>query len=76
MKKPKPFATEVELCSAFLSALPKGWTAYAETRKAAAFREHIRQIGGRFSDLPRGSFSWVGTSVNTLLLTVQPGRRM
>lgn len=31
MKKPKPFATEVELCAAFLSALPKGWTAYAET---------------------------------------------
>jgi len=31
MKKPKPFATEVDLCAAFLSALPKGWTAYNET---------------------------------------------
>lgn len=31
MKKPKPFATEVELCAAFLAALPAGWTAYAET---------------------------------------------
>lgn len=31
MKKPKLFATEVELCAAFLAALPKGWTAYAET---------------------------------------------
>ncbi len=31
MKKPKPFATEVDLCAAFLAALPKGWTPYAET---------------------------------------------
>lgn len=31
MKAPKPFATEVELCAAFLSVLPAGWTAYAET---------------------------------------------
>lgn len=31
MKKPKPFATEVELCAAFLAALPAGWTAYNET---------------------------------------------
>lgn len=31
MKKPKPFATEVELCAAFLKALPAGWTAYNET---------------------------------------------
>lgn len=31
MKKPKPFATEVELCAVFLAALPAGWTAYAET---------------------------------------------
>jgi hypothetical protein len=27
MKKPKPFATEVELCVAFLVTLPKGWVA-------------------------------------------------
>ncbi len=31
MKKPKPFATEVDLCAAFLAALPAGWTAYNET---------------------------------------------
>lgn len=30
-KKEKLFATEVELCAAFISALPDGWTAYAET---------------------------------------------
>lgn len=29
--KPKPFATEVDLCAAFLAALPAGWTAYNET---------------------------------------------
>ena len=30
-KRPKPFATEVDLCARFLSALPDGWTPYAET---------------------------------------------
>lgn len=27
----KPFAKETDLCSAFIAALPKGWTAYPET---------------------------------------------
>ena len=31
MPKPKPFATEVELCKRFLSGIPKEWTAFAET---------------------------------------------
>lgn len=31
MKKPKPFATEVDLCAAFLSVLPEAWTPFAET---------------------------------------------
>lgn len=31
MRKPKQFATEVALCEEFLSALPDGWTPYAET---------------------------------------------
>lgn len=30
-KKIKPFATEVDLCAAFLSVLPKEWVSYAET---------------------------------------------
>lgn len=30
MKKPKPFATEVDLCAAFLSALPEEWVNYNE----------------------------------------------
>lgn len=29
-KKPKPFATEADMCAAFLKALPKGWTPFAE----------------------------------------------
>lgn len=32
MKREKPFATEVDLCAAFLAALPEGWSAYAETQ--------------------------------------------
>ena len=29
--KPKPFATEADLCAAFIVALPAAWTSYAET---------------------------------------------
>lgn len=29
--KAKPFATEADLCTAFIAVIPKGWTAYAET---------------------------------------------
>lgn len=31
MTRAKPFATEAELCAAFLTTVPDGWTAYAET---------------------------------------------
>lgn len=31
-KKEKQFATEAELCAAFIKALPDGWTSYAETQ--------------------------------------------
>lgn len=30
MKKPKPFATEADLCARFLSSIPDEWTAYKE----------------------------------------------
>lgn len=30
-KTEKPFAFEADLCAAFIAALPKGWTSYAET---------------------------------------------
>jgi predicted RNA methylase len=45
-------------------------TEFAETRKASAFRAHIKKLGGRMLDLPARSFSEVGTNVNTILLTV------
>jgi hypothetical protein len=31
MKAPKPFAKETDLCAAFIKAVPKEWTVYAET---------------------------------------------
>ncbi|MBK3735557.1 hypothetical protein GAY29_21115 [Azospirillum brasilense] len=31
MKRPPQFATEADLCSAFMAQLPPGWTAYPET---------------------------------------------
>ncbi len=45
-------------------------TEFAESRKANAFRAHVAKLGGRFFDLPRNSFSEVGTNVNTILRTV------
>jgi 16S rRNA G1207 methylase RsmC len=53
-----------------LVAVMSAHTEFAESRKATAFRAHIKKLGGRFSDLPRNSFSEVGTNVNTILLTV------
>lgn len=31
MKKPKPFATEADLCKRFIASLPEGWVSYPET---------------------------------------------
>lgn len=53
-----------------LVAVMSAHTEFAETRKATAFRAHIKKLGGRFADLPRNSFSSVGTNVNTILLKV------
>lgn len=54
-----------------LVAIMSAHTEFAESRKAKAFRDHIAKLGGRFWDLPRNSFSEVGTNVNTIMLTVQ-----
>jgi hypothetical protein len=53
-----------------LVAVMSAHTEFAESRKATAFRAHIKKLGGRLSDLPRNSFSEVGTNVNTILLVV------
>jgi hypothetical protein len=53
-----------------LVAIMSAHTEFAESRKAVAFREHIAKLNGKFSDNPSGSFSSVGTNVNTLTLRV------
>lgn len=57
---------------------PDGWlisimsagTEFRGTKKAKAFRALMRKLGGRFQDLPPGSFSEVGTNVNTIIVRV------
>lgn len=53
-----------------LVAIMSAHTEFAETKKAAAFRDHIAKLNGTFSDNPRNSFSTVGTNVNTITLKV------
>ncbi|MBN9314201.1 MAG: DUF4942 domain-containing protein [Devosia sp.] len=52
-----------------LTAIMSAGTEFRETRKATAFREFVASHGGEFVDLPAGSFSEVGTNVNTLYVT-------
>jgi len=55
----------------WLIAIMSAGTEFRETRKAKAFRALMKQLGGRFMDLPPGSFSDVGTNVNTMLVRVK-----
>lgn len=54
-----------------LVAIMSAGTEFRETKKSQAFRALIERMGGAFSDLPAGSFSSVGTNINTLLLRVR-----
>jgi hypothetical protein len=54
----------------FLTAIMSAGTEFRETRKSVAFRAMIEKLNGKFRDLPAGSFSSVGTNVNTLYLRV------
>ena len=54
-----------------LVAIMSAGTEFRETKKSAAFRAHIEKLGGAFRDLPPGSFSSVGTNVNTIVLKVR-----
>ena len=60
------FLNETGLLIAVMSA----GTEFRETAKARAFRDHMAHLNARWKDLPSGSFSSVGTNVNTLLLKV------
>lgn len=53
-----------------LYAIMSAGTEFRETRKSIAFREMIAKLNGKFNDLPAGSFSSVGTNVNTIRLRV------
>lgn len=52
----------------FLLSIMSAGTEFRETRKAAAFRKLLADRGGWMVDLPEGSFSDVGTNVNTVLV--------
>lgn len=51
-----------------LVAVMSAGTEFRETRKALAFRGLMTQLNAQWRDLPAGSFSEVGTNVNTLIV--------
>lgn len=53
-----------------LTAIMSAGTEFRDTKKSVAFRALIERMKGRWSDLPAGSFSSVGTNVNTVILRV------
>jgi hypothetical protein len=57
-----------------LKAIMSAGTEFRETKKAKAFRELVEANRGEWRDLPPGSFSEVGTNVNTLIVKMRkPG---
>lgn len=54
-----------------LVAIMSAGTEFRETRKSVAFRAMIEKLGGKYRDLPAGSFADVGTYVNTVMLRVR-----
>lgn len=57
-----------------LVAIMSAGTEFRETNKAKAFRRIMEKRGGYFRDLPAGSFSSVGTNVNTLICVIGRNR--
>lgn len=56
-----------------LVAVMSAGTEYREDTKTADFRAKVAALGGRLHDLPPGSFSSVGTNVNTVLCVIGRG---
>ncbi|WP_299940024.1 class I SAM-dependent methyltransferase [uncultured Nitratireductor sp.] len=56
-----------------LVAIMSAGTEFRQTRKAIAFRQQMENYRASWIDLPAGSFSSVGTYVNTLILSVSKG---
>jgi predicted RNA methylase len=57
-----------------LVAIMSAGTEFRETKKAGAFRKFVEKNGGRFRDLPPGSFRESGTNVNTVIVSIAKGR--
>ena len=57
--------------SGSLHAIMSAGTEFRETRKAIAFRALVESMGGKFTDMPAGSFAEVGTYVNTVILRLR-----
>src|SRR6185312_4337220 len=53
-----------------LVAIMSAGTEFRSDKKTAAFRQLMIARNARFDDLPAGSFSEVGTNVNTILVTI------
>jgi len=53
-----------------LVAITSAGTEFRETKKARAFREYMEKLNAKWTDLPAGSFSEVGTHVNTIFVKV------
>ncbi len=53
-----------------LVAIMSAGTEFRETKKARAFRDRMAAMNAKWRDLPPGSFSEVGTNVNTVILRV------
>lgn len=54
-----------------LAAIMSAGTEFRETKKAIAFRKLMEDMGASWEDLPTGSFSSVGTYVNTGFIVVR-----
>lgn len=58
----------------YLAAIMSAGTCFRETKKSAAFRAFVEKnsdkYGRPFHDLPAGSFSSVGTNVNTVIVKI------
>lgn len=54
-----------------LAAIMAAGVEYREDRQTVAFRTMVERMGGKFRDLPAGSFAESGTNVNTVILTIQ-----
>lgn len=53
-----------------LVAIMSAGTEWRETKKARAFRDRMGKMQAKWRDLPAGSFSSVGTNVNTVIVRV------